>query len=108
MFNNADTAGKVVIDKLEKIYIQQWLVNINKQPKLRTYCKIKKEYKIGSYLLLFKQTVRSCLSKLRISAHTLEIERGRYVSPSIPPELRHCHHCKTGGSGRRNTFSPSL
>ena len=41
------------------------------------------------------KTVRSKLTKLRISAHPLEIETGRYSKPCIPKECRFCHFCKT-------------
>jgi hypothetical protein len=34
------------------------------------------------------------IAKLRISAHDLEIERGRYFTPSIPANMRFCKICK--------------
>ena len=33
------------------------------------------------------------MSKLRISAHCLAIERGRYTTPPTPVENRTCQHC---------------
>ena len=36
------------------------------------------------------------LTKFRLSAHNLPIERGRYHKPKIPRQLRTCTKCKTG------------
>ena len=36
---------------------------------------------------------RKALSKLRVSAHSLKIERGRYTTPKTPVEQRVCQHC---------------
>ena len=41
------------------------------------------------------KALRSKLTKLRISAHPLEIETGRYSKPCIPKESRFCYFCKT-------------
>ena len=34
------------------------------------------------------------LTKLRISAHQLYVETGRYCNPVIPRENKFCFHCK--------------
>ena len=36
---------------------------------------------------------RQQMSKLRLSDHSLEIERGRYYRPSLKPEDRTCMFC---------------
>ena len=36
---------------------------------------------------------RASVTRLRISSHNLYIERGRYVNPPIPRELRWCVYC---------------
>lgn len=37
---------------------------------------------------------KSTLTKLRISAHTLHIETGRYSRPCVPREMCVCHTCR--------------
>ena len=63
-----------------------------KQNKLRTYYKLKEEYKPETYtkLNIPKQYVRQ-LCKLRISNHNLHIEKGRYNK--TPLDQRICTHC---------------
>jgi hypothetical protein len=38
--------------------------------------------------------LRSHLTKLRLSAHSLAIETGRYCKPMIPASERFCNSCK--------------
>ena len=47
------------------------------------YCTFKKEFKYEPYLnQIHKKEIRSNLTKLRISAHKLRIETGRYAKPN--------------------------
>ena len=66
--------------------------------KLRIYKTFKKEFKLETYLLLFKNYKhRKKLTKLRISAHSLQIEKGIYHKPQkIPIEERFCLDCTAG------------
>jgi hypothetical protein len=53
------------------------------------------DYKLQDYLKFpLKKHQRSQLTKLRISAHSLLIEAGRYCKPIIPKEKRFCYNCK--------------
>ena len=64
--------------------------------KLRTYCLFKSNFMLEPYLqknLLVKK--RNNFSKLRISAHTLAVETGRYTSPKTPVDERKCPLCCT-------------
>lgn len=57
--------------------------------KLRTYATFKKQFMYEPYLNVIKDPiVRSCVTKLRISAHKLEIETGRYCN--VTAENRLC------------------
>ena len=40
--------------------------------------------------------LRTLLSKIRLSSHALEIEKGRHCKPKIPPENRLCKACGEG------------
>ena len=78
-------------------YKSEWnnnLLDISRNPILRTYNIIKSEFKLEPYLSLVKHTkYRTALCKLRASSHTLEIERGRYTRPKTPVECRSCNVC---------------
>ena len=87
--------------RLEDIEIQNWRASLyddNNRTvggnKLRTYREFKTEYKLENYLVEVQNTEhRRALTKLRISDHILQIERGRYNKDYIIPELRICPHC---------------
>ena len=53
-------------------------------------------YKFESYLDYIQDfTVRCILAKLRISAHNLKIETGRFSKNKTPRDERFCPYCKT-------------
>ena len=62
-----------------------------KMSKLRTYKLIKNKFGIEKYLELNERNMRKALSAFRISAHNLNIERGRYLNLKV--EDRQCSIC---------------
>ena len=78
-------------------YIQQWRQSLNESTgKLRTYREFKKEFELESYLKL-PAHLRIPLTRLRVSAHHLRVETGRYTLPhALPPEQRVCWLCNNG------------
>ena len=68
--------------------------------KLRTYVKFKRSLDFENYLCFVENmSHRISLTKLRISAHPLRIERGRYerINNRVLPEIdRLCKYCKSG------------
>jgi hypothetical protein len=63
--------------------------------KLRTYTTFKVHFGFENYLSVIGNFEhRRCLTKLRISAHRLHIETGRYQG--IPPHQRLCEQCDSG------------
>ena len=81
-------------------YNQAWLNAINKNydsskpKKLKTYANFKKSFGMENYLLCMKtKNKRRHLTKLRISAHHLPIEKGRYSRPVTPRDQRFCQSC---------------
>ena len=62
--------------------------------KLHTYSKIYDSFCLQSYLSFgFPIWLAIELTKIRISAHDLSTERGRYFRPRIPREQRICVQC---------------
>ena len=59
--------------------------------KLRTYALFKTDIGCEKYLYDVKNVdARQALTKLRLSNHSLNIERGRYTTPKTPKEQRFC------------------
>jgi len=63
------------------------------QPKLRSYCLFKTNFHCENYVLMFHRAFRSNFSRLRLSAHSLMIEKGRHLIPKLDPHKRICHLC---------------
>ena len=87
---------KCITNNYEK-FIKDQLKNYMKpetDSKLQTFAKCYQELKIQPYLNnnLPKSIVKH-LTKLRIIAHTLLIEKGRYHRPNISRNLRLCSSC---------------
>ena len=66
---------------------------MSKQEKMRTYRTIKHHLKYEKYLNILNRDSAKALTKLRVSAHNLAIERGRYTRPPTPRDERKCPHC---------------
>ena len=62
--------------------------------KLRTYRLFKDNISLEKYLLILNEDERRVLTKFRVSAHNLEIEKGRYIG--VKTEDRICKLCNTG------------
>lgn len=61
--------------------------------KLRTYKKFKNSFTFESYLHIGSKSNRQIITKFRVSAHDLEIEKGRYIG--VKAENRICKLCET-------------
>ena len=74
------------------IFIQTATASIQNMSKMATYALIKQNWKIEDYLLRVDNIKdRMALSKLRLSSHTLAIEKGRHQS--IIQSDRKCPFC---------------
>ena len=62
-----------------------------KMSKFRTYKLLKNKFGIEKYLELNERNVYKALSAFRISAHNLNIDRGKYLNLKV--EDRQCNVC---------------
>ena len=70
--------------------------HITENRKLSLYASFKTIFKFESYLDYIKDfTARCTLAKLRMSAHNLQIETGRFSKNKTPRDERFCPYCKT-------------
>ena len=101
--NEKELLNKIKI-RLTDIAKQNWLANLHddnrknstQQNKLRTYRLFKTTNSLEQYLITIPNiTDRRLMTKLRISDHSLEIEKGRHKKPYKSPQDRLCPFCKT-------------
>ena len=83
---------------LQNVYSKKWFEQLNanhENNKLRTYCKFNHEFEPEKSLFTVKKLVnRRLFTQLRISAHDLHIETGRYNKPEkTPVSNRLCRFC---------------
>ena len=79
---------------LMKKYAEDWQRNVNAKPKLRTYCKIKKNLGTEHYVKLnLERNQRSILAQLRCGILPLNIETGRFTNTKL--EDRKCTLCNS-------------
>ena len=70
--------------------------HITHNRKLNLYASFKTNYKFECYLDYIPDfTVRRSLAKLRLSAHNLQIETGRFSKTKTPRDERFCLYCKS-------------
>ena len=92
---NANRLIKQVKSCLLNTYKVDWSIKAQNSIKLRTYIKFKFEHSLEEYLFYIPDTRwMKALSRLRMSSHMVEIERGRHVKPQkLPLEQRICQRC---------------
>ena len=73
--------------------IQNYFSVLKTQSKMRTYIRYKHALSMEPYITKLHFKARQQISKLRLSDHNLEIERGRYHRPSLKPEDKTCMFC---------------
>ena len=82
----------IIMKRLKQNFKQSWQSGLNSSTKLETYCTLKSEFVKEPYLDIVKTyTDRVSLTRLRISAHNLEIEMGRRTN--TPRIARICKWC---------------
>ena len=84
-----------VISYFQSEVLKRLNMHRTENKKLNLYASFKTNYKFESYLDHIQDfTVRSILAKLRVSAHNLHIETGRFSKNKTPREERFCPYCK--------------
>ncbi|XP_035693553.1 uncharacterized protein LOC118427738 [Branchiostoma floridae] len=87
--------GNVFKERLKDTFVSGWRQEIRNYSKLQTYSKFKTNFTLEKYLSSIQnKSFVANITKLRISAHCLEIEKGRYNN--IPATQRRCPTCNHG------------
>lgn len=88
---------RLLINNISDNHDRQWWDVMNKDDsKLRTYKDFKRSIYLENYLIgTMNVTRRKEFTKLRISAHQLRIETGRYSRPKTPLDKRICQLCNS-------------
>ena len=103
--SNVSTTGKLnidihsvkakIVDSITQLYCADEFKRITCNSKLRLYKEFKSNYDIENYVNIYNVPLhfRKLYCSFRLSCHDLEIERGRYARPRVPPEKRICKIC---------------
>ena len=106
-------AGTVIKKRVCSTFERFWIDEINKvkivngsnSNKLRFYSTLKGSFSREPYIdLVQSRNQRSFLSRLRCSAHNLEIEKLRYSRPPVPATSRICKFCTSCKVGDERHF----
>ena len=84
---------KFVLDNIKKTFRSFWNERIVSNNKLRTFAEFKCHFQREDYIETLPFTDRCNMARFRMSAHNLEIERGRHFRPVIPLDNRLCRLC---------------
>ena len=90
---STDHISKIVSNYYKKSVEDQLIIfkHQTTDSKLNTFANCYNEFSLQSYLdLNLSKSIVKKLTKLRISAHTLLIEKGRYFRPKLCRNLRLC------------------
>ena len=90
--NASARSRKSVLHHLRSLYSTHWWDKIHMESKMRTYTQFKSNLVMEDYLDIPASKHRKEMTRLRISAHRLAIERGRYNN--TPLEERTCPTCE--------------
>jgi hypothetical protein len=93
---STDDISKIVNNYYNKSVEDQLTISKNQttDSKLNTFANCYNKFSLQSYLdLMLSKSIVKNLTKSRISAHTLLIEKGRYFRPKLCRNLRLCSLC---------------
>ena len=88
-----DSNRKATVNSLQLLYTEHWSRKIMTERKMRTYGTFKSHLQVEDYLHIKESKLGKAMTRLRISAQNLFIERGRYTRPLIPADQRICTIC---------------
>ena len=74
-------------------YYQSWNSDLEKSEVLQLYKNVKSEFCYEIYLDKLPFDLRTYICKIRLSAHNLHIQTGRYGRNRIPRPERYCMYC---------------
>ena len=77
------------------IFIQEWRAEIENSTDGRLYKHIKVNFEFEEYLNLENSSLRTAISRIRLSSHVFRIERGRWGQNHIARQDRKCEICDT-------------
>ena len=94
IISKGNSFTKHIKEKLTEQYKEKWKKEMEekKEGKLKFYQELKKNFKCEEYLDTISRADRKAITRLRLSCHTLPIERMRYQT--IDRQERKCPFCR--------------
>ena len=91
-------------ERVIDVFKQEWFNKISLSGSLTLYKNFKQSFGIENYLDVLPSKLRIHISKLRLSAHQLRIETGRYARNRLERALRLCTICDKSDIEDENHF----
>lgn len=97
---NTETVGseeewnKLIRERIHEREEIKWRARCLMRPKLRTYCKLKKELRFEPYLAVYHRGGVPELAKIRGGTNRLRVEQGRYLKEALAERV--CRCCNKG------------
>ena len=79
--------------RMSDAYFQQWNAEKLATTSSKLFKHIKNSFKFENYLLITNKSLRTALTKIRLSSHSFMIERGRWARQKIEVKDRKCTLC---------------
>ena len=91
---NEDAFISLLKQRLSDIFVQEWWQEIDKTSNNRLYKHIKEHFGYEMYLNMCCQDIRMFLTRVRLSSHSFNVERGRWGRKKIEYAERKCRLCE--------------
>ena len=97
MLDSLTFPSSILHSGLRSMFIAIWKGALTQTKKLQLLNSMKQEWGAEPYINSLPHDLRVNITRLRLSAHRLPIELGRYQRPIIPRDERYCKICSTAG-----------
>jgi hypothetical protein len=92
---NVKNSMQIFKQRLIDCFVQEWFGNIENTAVIENYKVFKTQFAYEEYLNVLPCNLRYYITRLRLSAHSLRIQTGRYARNHVPRHERYCKLCNS-------------
>ena len=91
--NNETEFLSIFRERVKDMFLQNWRSEVERSSNNRLYKHIKPSFSYEMYLTFCSKVHRISLTRIRLSSHSFNIERGRWGAHRVPVNERLCTEC---------------